>query len=369
MKANSGLSPELAREIGKAYFFNSDGDLDKKNSGLKLIVQAHSMQDPEATYLVARLLLDGVLSTSAGAQEEHALNLMCSAANNGCIQARAYLNAYCEARYKEDCDEFSTKDSNGALVDFDGKPIKVDRQGVFTPIDAILEYKDGHNTLTLSTNVMFLYGEQINAPEEFEHAVLSGLLAWQGEYEVFGGQKLRVRVQLTKDNNVFDNLLIMPITGEIGSTIQNISGLFSSGEKKAQIADVMNNKRSFATNGLKWSVNSRKIICIQSENGLFNDYDEIKHVAKHEFGHALGLGDLYASAIDSLPGVNKGTFSELDSYAISDKYYNLVMCDHHGPISNNDIEMVVLAFRENKMQLYQPSKLKGKISSALGKGN
>lgn len=85
----------------------------------------------------------------------------------------------------------------------------------------------------------------------------------------------------------------------------------------------MNNKRSFATNGLKWSVNSRKIICIQSENGLFNDYDEIKHVAKHEFGHALGLGDLYASSIDSLTGVNKGTFSELDSYAISDKYYNL----------------------------------------------
>ena len=34
---------------------------------------------------------------------------------------------------------------------------------------------------------------------------------------------------------------------------------------------------------------------------------------------------------------------------INDKFYNLVMCDHHGPISNNDIEMVVLAFRENKV--------------------
>lgn len=45
------------------------------------------------------------------------------------------------------------------------------------------------------------------------------------------------------------------------------------------------------------------------------------------------------------------------------------MCDHHGPISNNDVEMVILAFRENKMQLYQPGKLKGKLSSALGKGN
>ena len=52
-----------------------------------------------------------------------------------------------------------------------------------------------------------------------------------------------------------------------------------------------------------------------------------------------------------------------------DKFYNLVMCDHHGPISNNDVEMVVLAFKENKMQFYQPSRLKGKISKALGKGN
>ena len=93
------------------------------------------------------------------------------------------------------------------------------------------------------------------------------------------------------------------------------------------------------------------------------------HIAKHEFGHCLGLGDLYASEDDCMRGVEKGTYSELDSYAISDKFYNLVMCDHNGPISNNDIEMVILAFRENRQQLYQPGKLKGKISSALGRGN
>ena len=92
-------------------------------------------------------------------------------------------------------------------------------------------------------------------------------------------------------------------------------------------------------------------------------------MAKHEFGHTIGLGDLYQSSSDSLNGVEKGTYEELDKYAISNKYYNLVICDHHGPISNNDIEMVILAFRENKMQLYQPGKLKGKLSSALGKGN
>lgn len=70
-----------------------------------------------------------------------------------------------------------------------------------------------------------------------------------------------------------------------------------------------------------------------------------------------------------LAGVDKGTYYELDGYYMIDKFYNLVMCDHHGPISNNDVEMVLLAFRENKAQLYQPSKFKGKISNALGKGN
>lgn len=90
---------------------------------------------------------------------------------------------------------------------------------------------------------------------------------------------------------------------------------------------------------------------------------------RHEFGHVLGLGDLYASAVDDLPGVEQGTYPELDSYVITGKRYNLVMCDHYGPISNNDIEMVLLAFRDNKPQLYQPDKLYGVISDALGKGN
>ena len=363
------FSTEQKREIGKAYFFNHDADNDKRNYGLKLIIDAQSEKDPEATYIVARLLLDGVLKSSSSDQQEYALTLMCSSANSGCIQARAFLNAYCEERYQDDHDDIQVAEPNGALVDFDGKPIKINRQGLFTPIDAVLENEGGLNILTLSANIMFLYGEEITNPEKFEQSVYDGILAWQGEYEVFGGQKLKIRIHLTNDDNVFDNLLIMPITGEIGATIQSVSNAIGTKKSKLQVSDVMMNKRSFATSGLRWTVNSRKIICLQSRDGRFDDYEEIMHVAKHEFGHALGLGDLYASAVDSLSGVEKGTYAELDSYVINDKFYNLVMCDHHGPISNNDIEMVVLAFRENKMQLFQLGRLKGKISSALGKGN
>jgi hypothetical protein len=108
---------------------------------------------------------------------------------------------------------------------------------------------------------------------------------------------------------------------------------------------------------------------MQSRDGKFDDYETLSQTAKHEFGHVLGLGDLYDSPIDSYSGVEKGTYKELDNYLITDKLYHLAMCDNIGPVSNNDIEMVVLAFRENKQQLYQKVKKRDKISEALGKGN
>lgn len=83
----------------------------------------------------------------------------------------------------------------------------------------------------------------------------------------------------------------------------------------------------------------------------------------------LGLGDLYREEKAKLPGVKKGSYSELDGFYVSDSFYNLVMCDHHGPVSNNDVEMVVLAFWKNKKQLYQPKGIKGRVSEALGKGD
>ncbi len=362
-------SAEVLREIGKNSFFNSNGDAQKRSEGVQALIKAQSLGDPEATYIVARLLLDGVLKSSAKDQQGYALTLMCYSANSGCIQARAFLNAYCEERYEEEYDNISAVETNGALVDFSGKPIKINRKGIFTPIDAVLENECGSNILTLSANIKILYGEEIADPEKFEQSIYNGIFAWQGEYEVFGGQKLKVRINLTNDDNAFDNLFILTITDETSAMIKSMSNVIGTKERKLLVSDIIKNKRSFATSGLKWTVNSRKIIYLQSRDGKFDDYEEIMHVTKHEFGHALGLGDLYASAIDSLSGVEKGTYAELDSYIINDKLYNLVMCDHHGPISNNDIEMVILAFRENKMQLFQPSRLNGKISSALGKGN
>lgn len=358
------------RDLGKSLFFGNYTDSEKRREGLKLILEAHEEGDPEANYLVARLIIDGVLRSTANDQNEYALTLMCSAANSGCIGARSYLNKYCQNRYDKDVSSRLEKiNSQKGLVDFDGELIKIDRKGVLTPIDAVLETKNGKNVLTLSVNLKFLYGDYMPNEEKFEQAVCRGIFAWEGEYEVFGGQKLTLKINLSFEDRVFDNLVIIPVTTGVTSKLQSFGEASPSKNFKDRVDTFVTAKRSLASIGLKWSVNSRKLIFVQSPNGRFDDYDEIRHICKHEFGHALGLGDLYESQGDALSGVKKGSYTELDSFAISDKFYNLVMCDHHGPISNNDVEMVVLAFRENKLQLYQPSKLKDKISSALGKGN
>ena len=111
------------------------------------------------------------------------------------------------------------------------------------------------------------------------------------------------------------------------------------------------------------------MIFLQGKDGKFDDLAELEAVTTHEFGHVLGLGDLYSSQVDGLFGVKEGSFLELDCYALGNDRYNLVMCDHHGPISNNDIEMVFLAFLENKLQFYQPMGKNKRISRALGRGN
>lgn len=363
------LSAEELRELGKIYFFNSDGDREKKSRGLNMILDASNMGDAEAGFLVARLLLDGMLSCRDGSSaEERGLTLMCRSANQGCIQARGYLNSYCELRYRKKFG-FLKKAPGNCLVDFDGKPIKIDRKGIFTPIDAILEHKDGTNVLTLKVNLMFLTTEELPNMDELAEAVRRGILAWQGDYEVFGGQPLTLTVELTEEERAFDNLMIMPFTSDVSSVFKAVGRLPGSKKRSDIIDSLIDHRRSFASHGLRWTVNSRKIIVVQSSDGTFTDYHEIMHAVKHEFGHSLGLGDLYYSEVDGYSGVETGTYEELDSYSITGKLYNLVMCDHHGPISNNDVEMVILAFRDNRIQGYQRNRVTRRVSSALGKGN
>jgi len=365
----TNTSAEWYREQGKIMFFHNNGDADDRSQGLRYLIKAHTMNDTEASYIVATLMLQNILRPTVGDPEEHALEILRRLADNGDPSSRELLNRICISKYENAICDHSALPTSVGLVDFNGKPINIDRKGLLTPIDAELKCVNGNNIFQLSANIAFFYGDEIPDIDLFEKAIIDGIMEWQGEYTVFGGQKLSVKIDLTTESRLFDNVIVIPMTSNIGNVAKKVSDAIGTKTKKEQVDDLLQNKRSFAVSGIKWSVRSRKIIYIQSEDNSFTDYAEMKDVAKHEFGHALGLGDLYYSPIDNLSGVEKGTYRELDSYYVSDKLYNLVMCDHHGPISNNDIEMILLAFRDNEAQLYQSSKYKGKISKALGKGN
>lgn len=365
----SVFTREEKRELGKQLLWGEDRTSEEKDDGLQLLFKAQAEYDPEAMYIVGRLLFDGVVKLNGGNESNRGISLICSAARRKYPGARAFLNAYCQHRYAEKFDNVTNPHAvAGKLVDFDGKPIRIKRKGLFTPVDAVLENKNGENVLTLSTDVFICVVDDQDM-SVLEQAVVDGIKDWSGEYVVFGGQKLRVDVNVTVNENIYDSVVILPMTKNIDNAAKKITDMSIKNSRTQNLRQTLNQRRSFLASMTHWTVRSRKFIMIYSEDDTFTDYDRMRAIAKHEFGHAIGLGDLYCSPSDSLPGVESGTYSELDSYAVGQKMYNLVMDDSYGPISNNDIEMVVLAFKENKAQNFQPSRYKGKISKALGRGN
>ena len=363
---------EMIREEGKLLYLNRDASNEERAKGLQLLNYAALRGDPEAEYLIGTLLLKKVIFLKDGDSIERGLEFICNAANKGLSMARNDLNQYTEDLYRDKIQsKYPEEQPKGPLCGFDGDIIKVDRGGWFAPVDAKLEYIQGENILSLKADISFLFmSDEIGHSDEFCDAIIRGIKDWEGEYEVFGGQKVKVKIHLTIDENNFDSVYIIPVTNDMETLLTLMAEKIGTKNGRENVKTIVEDKRSGATTGLKtWSAYTRKYIYVQSLDGRFDDYEEIQAVAKHEFGHVLGLGDLYKSFSDGLPGVKKGSYSELDCYYISDQFYNLVMCDHHGLISNNDIEMVILAFSQNKVQNYQPDKYKTKISEALGRGN
>ena len=107
--------------------------------------------------------------------------------------------------------------------------------------------------------------------------------------------------------------------------------------------------------------------CQNYLNNLYNIVS-FEGTAAHEFGHVIGLYDLYPEA-DFNHGYTIISNSEVE-YSL-----NSLGSPHGGAIMRysgralaNDIEMVLLAFSENQWQFYVPYGTDQKISKAIKSG-
>lgn len=133
--------------------------------------------------------------------------------------------------------------------------------------------------------------------------------------------------------------------------------------------------------GVKWSTGSTRKITIytsycgdDSHEGRYgalcsNFAGNLYHMAQfegtvaHEIGHSMGLDDLYASANHDYTIVSNSEIVYSSSDFALPSAGTIMMYNGRG--TENDIEMVILAFSENKWQHYVPYGKKQKISKAI----
>ncbi|MDO4555720.1 MAG: hypothetical protein Q4B70_11300 [Lachnospiraceae bacterium] len=254
------------------------------------------------------------------------------------------------------------------ITGFDGKPIEIEKKGFFYPVSMELCEEDNQNYLHINVRSYFASAltdgkEQI---DRWKECIFDGFSDWAGEYTVFGGQQLTVTVKAEESSSPsVDTVPILCLSEE---KAKEFILQYTNREQHADIEKALLAQRSFSTTMIEgvvsWnSILPRYIVLMPT---AFESEHILRRTSRHEFGHILGLGDSYKDSSLGYKGV--GMYHDILPYYDKKKGFDMVM-DNCGPVRNNDIEMVILAFFTNRFQNYQSFQNAMAVSHALGRGN
>lgn len=292
---------------------------------------------------------------------EHRGRLLDIAAARDYPPAVAYIEELCSEAYEEYVRSRSFAAVRGPLTADGEKPFTLKRSGHFDPVKASLTYENGINILRLRVNVRFFIDHENG--EIWRTHILTGFKRWEGEYSVFGGQRVKVEIEVDTDGHLYDSILICYADAEVAETAGKVAGKLNADISKAKLLAA---QRAFAAVGFKkWRPAFPKVVTLFPKSVV--SAKRISDICGHEFGHILGLGDMYADGELMMPGAEP--CDDIAPYRLWGKKYRMIMCDENAPVRNNDMEMVLLAFKTGKQQNYQRIKKEDKLSEALGRWN
>lgn len=193
--------------------------------------------------------------------------------------------------------------------------------------------------------------------------VIDGIKArWNGVYEgskydFYKGMKVNFSVSVKEDKKRFGRHIIVLITSGVCG-FSHLDGV----DWKANCNRDVTIHTSYCKN--KEHRDRKSEDCEKYQENLYS-LAYYEGTAAHEFGHVMGLEDMYFKASCNHkyePISNKELVYDKDGHGVP-RGKGIMMCN--GSAVSNDIEMILYAFNENKWQYYVPYGKKQKISKAI----
>ena len=275
-------------------------------------------------------------------------------------KARKLLNGLCLDLSKEylSIAYQDTAKQKGLLRDFDGREIAFERSKI--PVKGKITAKEDKVLFELELNVLVrrLADMHLEAPAR---PIIQGIKQWQGSYSVFGGYPVEVKIKCTSELKRKSSLIINIFDDDTTDSITGIlQKLGNRGKRSASILSARRQSAALLAN--QWRLGAVKYINLYEQDLL--SIPKCKFLMRHEFGHILGLDDMYAEPSDGRMGVNE-VYPDIEMFKIRGNLFNMVMCSVDAPVTFKDIEMVLLAYMDGEIQRFQLKNGKGKISRAL----